>query len=48
MRRGELITRLKSLQWDLENLTKEFGLVEGDYHCETVAEALYTIVDMDK
>ena len=48
MRQNELIVRLRSLQYDLEKITKEFGLVEGDYHCETVSEALYTILNIDK
>tara|TARA_R100001594_G_C3862999_1_gene221442 strand:- start:40 stop:180 length:141 start_codon:yes stop_codon:yes gene_type:complete len=41
MNRNELRTRLRALLFDLEKLTEEFGLVEGDYHQETVSEALY-------
>ena len=47
MRRGELITRLRALRYDLEKLSNEFGLVEGDYHLDTVAEALYQLINED-
>ena len=43
MRRGELLTRLRALRYDLEKLTDEFGLVEGAYHQDTVAEALFQL-----
>ena len=47
MRRGELITRLRALKYDLENLTNEFGLVEGAYHQDTVCEALFQLIEED-
>ena len=47
MRRGELITRLRALRYDLEKLSDEFGLVEGAYHQDTVAEALFQLMDAD-
>jgi len=47
MRRGELLVRLRALRFDLEKLTEEFGLVEGSYHQDTVAEALYQLVQED-
>tara|TARA_Y100000592_G_scaffold10217_1_gene14444 strand:- start:30 stop:179 length:150 start_codon:yes stop_codon:yes gene_type:complete len=43
MRRGELLTRLRALRYDLEKITEEFGLVEGAYHQDTIAEALFQL-----
>ena len=47
MRRGELLVRLRALRFDLEKLSEEFGLVEGEYHLDTVAEALYQLMQVD-
>ena len=46
MRRAELLTRLRALQFDLEKLTDEFGLVEGAYHQDTITEALFQLATM--
>ena len=43
MRRGELLTRLRALRYDLEKITEEFGLVEGAYQQDTIAEALFQL-----
>ena len=43
MRRAELLTRLRALRFDLEKITDEFGLVEGAYHQDTIAEALFQL-----
>ena len=32
MRQNELIVRLKALRYDIDKLTEDFGLVDGDYH----------------
>ena len=42
-----MITRLRALRYDLEKITDEFGLVEGAYHQDTVAEALFQLIEQD-
>tara|TARA_R100000995_G_scaffold55053_1_gene27050 strand:+ start:204 stop:350 length:147 start_codon:yes stop_codon:yes gene_type:complete len=48
MRQNELIVRLKALRYDIDKLTEDFGLVDGDYHSETLSEALYILMNLDK
>ena len=48
MRQNELIVRLKALRYDIDKLTEDFGLVDGDYHSETLSEALYILMNMEK
>ena len=48
MRQNELIVRLRALRHDVDKLTEEFGLVDGDYHSETLSEALYILMNMEK
>ncbi len=48
MRQNELIVRLRALRYDIDKLTEDFGLVDGEYHSETLSEALYILMNMEK
>ena len=48
MRQNELIVRLKALRYDVDKLTEDFGWMDGDYHSETLSEALYILMNLDK